>query len=130
MKKDKLDKAILEEYQWWNHTSLLNLMQLWVDNASVRHANDSSSANRLKTAKTLETVSQLITRINNDAYLMNLNKVFDNKNNRFDSVLYKELLDKENEREVVVSKTAKEMRRQDVEMLFKIMSKHILNWWD
>jgi hypothetical protein len=118
----KLNKRILNEYQWWDQTYLLQLMHLWADNASKKHLEEGHLLRSNKTSKQLKTFSQVLKRLIDDEYVTQGCKVFKGKNFPKCGFLGVEIAEYINYGE--------KLRQQDVKLLTDLMNKHLLTWWD
>ncbi len=122
--KKKLKNQIMDSNPWWDYSSLLTLMEVWLRNSSHKHKTKGNLLRSDKTAKEMRIASELIKRIKDDEY-DKPNKVFDSKNGHIEADSMGLGLEA-----FSYSKNADQRKKEDLTYLMDLMKKHLLGWWD
>lgn len=133
----------------WDHYYLFKMLHFKL-NKMEKCLRDGCHLNADETADKIKICTHLITRIIDDEYYNNVFKEHDKKWGKIE-INYKDYVkddrlvecamtrsniknkkDKEQERKEyrLIMNKPDELRKQDIQYLFKIMGKNILSWWD
>lgn len=104
---------IVWQDRWWDHIFLYSILNHKLKQMEKGFREDGCHVYHEQDAKKIKICVLLLDRLQNDAYI-------DYKNERgWEPELFKFELDKE-----------EHMMNQDLDLLFKILRKHIRTWWD
>lgn len=136
-------RRFLEAYKWWDHSYLLQAMEDWLFNAAKKHATSPwQSVNSKSTIKHMKTCAALCKRIREDEYHMNTplvwpkyscDVVHEPLNNGCVQMKWVNKLPNEKTYERFSKKHwehSNKMRKADLELLTKLLNKHLLTFWD
>lgn len=116
-----------EVFPFYDYTSLLLAMKLWISTAKPLYKERAYSSTAKKVARVMNVIDILLARIINDEYYDDSAKVivdkyqfgFCNDNPSLKNKLSKRLYD-----------TAEKRKKYDIEYLFNLFKKYLLNMWD
>tara|TARA_Y100000588_G_scaffold244854_1_gene259058 strand:- start:6530 stop:6886 length:357 start_codon:yes stop_codon:yes gene_type:complete len=118
MTKKKFVRQFHNNFPWFDHENLIEVMILWIENASKMHHKYSDLVRSESTAKKLKIIAELLKRIRKDEYDTPC-KVF-TKRNKTSGCGY-----------VYINyKHQYKQRKQDKEYVFKLLAKHLDTFWD
>lgn len=124
----KFRKQFHKEFPWYDYSFLLNLMLLWCENASKKHSKHGDLVRSDDTSRKLKLVSELLKRLIADDYDAPC-KVFNSRNktlskgNSFGISFDEDFT-------YLKSEHSLSRRNQDKRMLFKLLEKHLFEFWD
>ena len=102
----------------WDYYFLLKLIQFKLKNMANLHEKYGHCVNKDRYIKQMKTAANLIERItSDDGYYVEDCLVFNKKGNYFLTRINGKM-------------RSTLMLQQDIDLLFKIMNKHMLDWWD
>ena len=105
-------------FPWFDHENLIEVMILWTENASKMHHKNGNLVRSEATSKKLKVITELLKRIRDDEY-DNPCKVF-TKRNKTSGCGYV----------YINHKHQYKQRKQDKEYVFKLLAKHLDTFWD
>lgn len=123
--KKKFRKDFRREFPWYDYTFLLEVMTLWLDNASKHHSKDGHLLRSHHTAKQLRIVSGVLKRIIDDNYDAP-NKVFISRNKMTSCA---KMFGSE-EVGYLDFKWQNKRRQADIDFVFDMFKRCLLTWWD
>lgn len=136
-------RRFLEAYKWWDHSYLLQAMEDWLTNAAKKHSTSIwRSSNTPSIIKHMKTCAALCKRIREDEYLLthpviwpkySCDVVHEPLSNGGVEMKWVNKLPNERIYEKFAGKQwerTNKMRKQDLELLTKLLNKHLLTFWD
>ena len=124
----KFRKDFHRNFPWYDYTFLLEAMLLWSEKASERHKKHGHFVRSNDTSNKLKIVSELLKRLIADDYDEPC-KVFNSRNktlskgNNFGINFDEDFTYLKSEHSI-------SRRNQDKQMLFKLLDKHLFEFWD
>ncbi len=123
--KKKLKSQIKNQVTWWDYTSMLDLMEIWLRNASHQHKVKGHFVRSDRTAKELLIAAELVKRIKNDEIYDKPNNVLSSRN----SYVKEDALGLGLEA-FSYGKDGDKKRQADLDYLMDFMKKRMFGWWD
>lgn len=134
-------RRFLEAYKWWDHSYLLLAMEDWLSNAAKKHATSPwQSVNSKSTIKHMKTCAALCKRIREDEYAypsvwpaISSEITWAPFENGLSEMKVVNKLPNARTYERFITKRMKHensMRKADLELLTKLLNKHLLTFWD
>lgn len=123
--KKKLKIQIKNQVTWWDYTSMLDLMEIWLRNASHQHKTKGNLVRSDRTSKELLIAAELVKRIKNDEIYDNPCEVFKSRNSYVKADALGLGLDA-----FCYGKDGAKKRQADLDYLMDFMKKRLLGWWD
>lgn len=134
-------RRFLEAYKWWDHSYLLQAMEDWLTNAAKKHSTSIwRSSNTPSIIKHMKTCAALCRRIREDEYAypsiwptISSEITWSTFENNLSEMRIINKLPDEKTYERFITKRYKhenEMRKADLELLTKLLNKHLLTFWD
>lgn len=132
--KEKHKRLIMQKFPWYDYSYFLELMELWLKEASYKHENQGYCVSSSKTAKQLRIAAHLCKRIREDDYSnpfwfgeVAIETDFDlqrvNQKVRWRHKPNKKVFRLCQQRQL-------KQRQKDIKMLTELINKQILGWWD
>ena len=117
MAKKKFVRQFHNNFPWFDHENLLEVMILWTENASKMHHKHGNLVRSESTSKKLKVITELLNRLREDKY-NKVCKVFDSRNFYGYGFVCTDF------------KHQHKQRKQDKEYVFKLLAKHLDTFWD
>ena len=151
--KNKFKRQFHDKFKWWDHSYLLEMIEMWAADASHKHLTRGHHLNNESVAKDLKVLAHLAKRLKNDDYndpwfLPNYESEhytvpcgdgFVELKSKNYKIIYnnperKETIDTNEETVYKVIKLKgkyhKRQREQDLEMFCSLIKRKLFNWWD
>ena len=152
--KNKFKRQFHDKFKWWDHSYLLEMVEMWASNAAYKHLTKGHHLNNEVVAKDLRVLAELAKRLKNEDYsdpwfLPNYESEhytvpcqeegfveWKSKNYKlvYNNSERKETIDSNEETVYKViklkSKFHKRQREQDLEMFCSLIKRKLFNWWD
>lgn len=123
--KKKLKSQIKNKVTWWDYTSMLDLMEIWLRNASHQHKVKGNLVRSDRTSKELLVAAELVKRIKNDEIYDKSNPVFSSRNSYVKEAALGLGLEA-----FSYGRGSDKKRQADLDYLMDFMKKHLFGWWD
>ena len=152
--KNKAKRQFHNQFKWWDHSYMLEAIELWASNASYKHLTKGHHLNNEVVAKDLKILAELAKRLKNDDYNdpwflpdcgiehfsvpIEGSDLIELKTKNY-KVVYnnperKETIDSNEETVYKIIKLKgkhhKRQREQDLEMFCNLIKRKLFNWWD
>ena len=152
--KTKFKRQFHDKFKWWDHSYMLEAIELWASNASYKHLTKGHHLNNEVVAKDLKILAELAKRLKNDDYNdpwflpdyesehfsvpIEGSDLIELKTKNY-KVVYnnperKETIDSNEETVYKIIKLKgkhhQRQREQDLEMFCNLIKRRLFNWWD
>ena len=152
--KNKFKRQFHDKFKWWDHSYMLEAIELWASNAAYQHPIKGHHLNNEVVAKDLKVLAELAKRLKNDDYNdpwflpdyesehfsvpIEGSDLIELKTKNY-KVVYnnperKETIDSNEETVYKIIKLKgkhhQRQREQDLEMFCNLIKRKLFNWWD
>ena len=152
--KNKAKRQFHNQFKWWDHSYMLEAVELWAENAAKMHLTKGHHLNNEVVAKDLKVLAELAKRLKNDDYNdpwflpdyesehfsvpIEGSDLIELKTKNY-KVVYnnperKETIDSNEETVYKIiklkGKHRQRQREQDLEMFCNLIKRKLFNWWD
>ena len=152
--KNKAKRQFHNQFKWWDHSYMLEAVELWAENAAKMHLTKGHHLNNEVVAKDLKVLAELAKRLKNDDYNdpwflpdyesehfsvpIEGSDLIELKTKNY-KVVYnnperKETIDSNEETVYKIiklkGKHRQRQREQDLEMFCDLIKRKLFNWWD
>ena len=152
--KNKAKRQFHNQFKWWDHSYMLEAIELWAENAAKMHLTKGHHLNNEVVAKDLKVLAELAKRLKNDDYNdpwflpdyesehfsvpIEGSDLIELKTKNY-KVVYnnperKETIDSNKETVYKIVnlnlKHRNRVRKQDLEMFCNLIKRKLFNWWD
>lgn len=134
--KNKHKRVIMQQFPWYDYSYLLGAIELWCSQASEMHKKKGCSLHSDKTSRQLRVAAHLCKRLMDDDYSnpfwfgeVTIKSTFHLLEEVSGRRVHFERLPNDKVFRLCQQKQVRQ-RQADLDMLTKLINKHLFGWWD